>query len=250
MFLSRYVIKSILTYFYIFLLSLSMERSCGKLYATSHLLMQRQPFKQSHKLRNTLIAIAIAAIALIVIFTLLGRSSGQSQDQQAASSSSKAKKTKTAKKASSAPVASESSSALDDTTASTSTSVVPTPPAASSAASSVISAVKEEATGTPITAETPATAASSNPAVSSSVAPVAKTFGNWSLATYNAVNIGSATYEQIKATYGAPTYMTASDQLYATWQSTSGQRVSITFTPTGTDNIQLIATNKSESGLQ
>ena len=44
--------------------------------------------------------------------------------------------------------------------------------------------------------------------------------------------------------------MTASDQLYATWQSTSGQRVSITFTPTGTDNIQLIATNKSESGLQ
>ncbi|WKY79750.1 hypothetical protein PH197_02725 [Leuconostoc lactis] len=208
--------------------------------------MQRQPFKQSHKLRNTLIAIAIAAIALIVIFTLLGRSSGQSQDQQAASSSSQ---TKTAKKASSAPVASESS-ALDDTTASTSTSVVPTPPAASSAASSVISAVKEEATGTPITAETPATAASSNPAVSSSVAPVAKTFGNWSLATYNAVNIGSATYEQIKATYGAPTYMTASDQLYATWQSTSGQRVSITFTPTGTDNIQLIATNKSESGLQ
>ena len=249
MFLSRYLIKSILTYFYIFLLSLSMERSCGKLYATSHLLMQRQPFKQSHKLRNTLIAIAIAAIAIIVIFTLLGRSSGQSQDQQAASSSSKAKKTKTAKKASSAPVASESS-ALDDTTASTSTSVVPTPPAASSAASSVISAVKEEATGTPITAETPATAASSNPAVSSSVAPVAKTFGNWSLATYNAVNIGSATYEQIKATYGAPTYMTASDQLYATWQSTSGQRVSITFTPTGTDNIQLIATNKSESGLQ
>lgn len=249
MFLSRYVIKSILTYFYIFLLSLSMERSCGKLYATSHLLMQRQPFKQSHKLRNTLIAIAIAAIALIVIFTLLGRSSGQSQDQQAASSSSQTKKTKTAKKASSAPVASESS-ALDDTTASTSTSVVPTPPAASSAASSVISAVKEEATGTPITAETPATAASSNPAVSSSVASVAKTFGNWSLATYNAVNIGSATYEQIKATYGAPTYMTASDQLYATWQSTSGQRVSITFTPTGTDNIQLIATNKSESGLQ
>lgn len=249
MFLSRYVIKSILTYFYIFLLSLSMERSCGKLYATSHLLMQRQPFKQSHKLRNTLIAIAIAAIALIVIFTLLGRSSGQSQDQQAASSSSQTKKTKTAKKASSAPVASESS-ALDDTTASTSTSVVPTPPAASSAASSVISAVKEEATGTPITAETPATAASSNPAVSSNVAPVAKTFGNWSLATYNAVNIGSATYEQIKATYGAPTYMTASDQLYATWQSTSGQRVSITFTPTGTDNIQLIATNKSESGLQ
>jgi len=226
-----------------------MERSCGKLYATSHLLMQRQPFKQSHKLRNTLIAIAIAAIALIVIFTLLGRSSGQSQDQQAASSSSQTKKTKTAKKASSAPVASESS-ALDDTTASTSTSVVPTPPAASSAASSVISAVKEEATGTPITAETPATAASSNPAVSSSVAPVAKTFGNWSLATYNVVNIGSATYEQIKATYGAPTYMTASDQLYATWQSTSGQRVSITFTPTGTDNIQLIATNKSESGLQ
>lgn len=249
MFLSRYVIKSILTYFYIFLLSLSMERSCGKLYATSHLLMQRQPFKQSHKLRNTLIAIAIAAIALIVIFTLLGRSSGQSQDQQAASSSSQTKKTKTAKKASSVPVASESS-VLDDTTASTSTSVVPTPPAASSAASSVISAVKEEATGTPITAETPATAASSNPAVSSSVAPVAKTFGNWSLATYNAVNIGSATYEQIKATYGAPTYMTASDQLYATWQSTSGQRVSITFTPTGTDNIQLIATNKSESGLQ
>ena len=246
MFLSRYVIKSILTYFYIFLLSLSMERSCGKLYATSHLLMQRRPFKQSHKLRNTLIAIAIAAIALIVIFTLLGRSSGQSQDQQAASSSSQ---TKTAKKASSAPVASESS-VIDDTTASTSTSVVPTPPAASSAASSVISAAKEEATGTPITAETPATAASSNPAVSSSAAPVAKTFGNWSLATYNAVNIGSATYEQIKATYGAPTYMTASDQLYATWQSTSGQRVSITFTPTGTDNIQLIATNKSESGLQ
>ncbi len=223
-----------------------MERSCGKLYATSHLLMQRRPFKQSHKLRNTLIAIAIAAIALIVIFTLLGRSSGQSQDQQAASSSSQ---TKTAKKASSAPVASESS-VIDDTTASTSTSVVPTPPAASSAASSVISAAKEEATGTPITAETPATAASSNPAVSSSAAPVAKTFGNWSLATYNAVNIGSATYEQIKATYGAPTYMTASDQLYATWQSTSGQRVSITFTPTGTDNIQLIATNKSESGLQ
>lgn len=223
-----------------------MERSCGKLYATSHLLMQRRPFKQSHKLRNTLIAIAIAAIALIVIFTLLGRSSGQSQDQQAASSSSQ---TKTAKKASSAPVASESS-VIDDTTASTSTSVVPTPPAASSAASSVISAAKEEATGTPITAETPATAASSNPAVSSSAAPVAKTFGNWSLATYNAVNIGSATYEQIKATYGVPTYMTASDQLYATWQSTSGQRVSITFTPTGTDNIQLIATNKSESGLQ
>ena len=223
-----------------------MERSCGKLYATSHLLMQRRPFKQSHKLRNTLIAIAIAAIALIVIFTLLGRSSGQSQDQQAASSSSQ---TKTAKKASSAPVASESS-VIDDTTASTSTSVVPTPPAASSAASSVISAAKEEATGTPITAETPATAASSNPAVSSSAAPVAKTFGNWSLATYNAVNIGSATYEEIKATYGAPTYMTASDQLYATWQSTSGQRVSITFTPTGTDNIQLIATNKSESGLQ
>ncbi|MGL5465578.1 MAG: hypothetical protein ACRDBE_01845, partial [Leuconostoc lactis] len=146
-------------------------------------------------------------------------------------------------------VASESS-VIDDTTASTSTSVVPTPPAASSAASSVISAAKEEATGTPITAETPATAASSNPAVSSSAAPVAKTFGNWSLATYNAVNIGSATYEQIKATYGVPTYMTASDQLYATWQSTSGQRVSITFTPTGTDNIQLIATNKSESGLQ
>ncbi len=223
-----------------------MERSCGKLYATSHLLMQRRPFKQSHKLRNTLIAIAIAAIALIVIFTLLGRSSGQSQDQQAASSSSH---TKTAKKASSAPVASESS-VIDDTTASTSTSVVPTPPAASSAASSVISAAKEEATGTPITTETPATAASSNPAVSSSAAPVAKTFGNWSLATYNAVNIGSATYEEIKATYGAPTYMTASDQLYATWQSTSGQRVSITFTPTGTDNIQLIATNKSESGLQ
>ena len=226
-----------------------MERSCGKLYATSHLLMQRRPFKQSHKLRNTLIAIAIVAIALIVIFTLLGRSSGQSQDQQAVSSSSQTKKTKTAKKASSAPVASDSS-VIDDTTASTSTSVVPTPPAASSAASSVISAAKEEATGTPITAETPATAASSNPAVSSSAAPVAKTFGNWSLATYNAVNIGSATYEQIKATYGVPTYMTASDQLYATWQSTSGQRVSITFTPTGTDNIQLIATNKSESGLQ
>lgn len=226
-----------------------MERSCGKPDATSHLLMQRQPFKQSHKLRNTLIAIALAAIALIVIFTLLGRSADQSQNQETSTSSSQTKKAKTAKKASSSSVTA-ASSASDDTTASTSTSVVPTPPAASSAASSVINAAKEEATGTPITAETPATAASSNPAVSSSVAPVAKTFGNWSLATYNSVNIGSATYEEIKATYGAPTYITASDQLYATWQSTSGQRVSITFTPTGTDHIQLIATNKSESGLQ
>lgn len=76
-------------------------------------------------------------------------------------------------------------------------------------------------------------------------------FGKWSAATYNSVSIGSATYDQVRATYGPPTYMIASDQLYATWQSTSGIKVSIVFTPTGdADNLKLIASSKLQTGLQ
>jgi len=45
--------------------------------------------------------------------------------------------------------------------------------------------------------------------------------------------------------------MIASDQLYATWQSTSGIKVSIVFTPTGdADNLKLIASSKLQTGLQ
>ncbi|MFT8713778.1 MAG: hypothetical protein ABF754_02105 [Leuconostoc pseudomesenteroides] len=46
--------------------------------------------------------------------------------------------------------------------------------------------------------------------------------------------------------------MTADSQYaYATWQSQSGAKVVIIFTPSGSENnVQLIASSKSQTGLQ
>jgi len=212
--------------------------------------MQRKPFKKSHKLRNTLIAFLAFIISVLVIFVVLGRNN-QTTAKNNVSESTAIKKHKSSKKASST-IAESSTSELP---ASESTSVAQAPVAASSAVSSAISIATNDATQTPITDNTTAES-SVAPSTASSVveqpnvaAPVS--FGKWSSATYNSVSIGSATYEQIRATYGAPTYMVASDQLYATWQSTSGIKVSIVFTPTGdADNLKLIASSKMQTGLQ
>ncbi|MFH0348950.1 hypothetical protein ACG92U_00815 [Leuconostoc citreum] len=91
-------------------------------------------------------------------------------------------------------------------------------------------------------------------AASSSVAtpaPKAVTFGNWTLANFNTVKLGSATYDQVKASYGNPTNLVASDTVTANWISTSGAKVTIVFTPTGDNkNLQLVANYKVQSGLQ
>ncbi|WP_228929058.1 hypothetical protein [Leuconostoc pseudomesenteroides] len=85
---------------------------------------------------------------------------------------------------------------------------------------------------------------------SSSVATT--TVGKWTLSAYNNLALGSTSYNTIRQTYGDPTYLTADSQYaYATWQSQSGAKVVIIFTPSGSENnVQLIASSKSQTGLQ
>ncbi len=65
------------------------------------------------------------------------------------------------------------------------------------------------------------------------------------------MKLGSATYDQVKASYGNPTNLVASDTVTANWISTSGAKVTIVFTPTGDNkNLQLVANYKVQSGLQ
>lgn len=215
--------------------------------------MQRKPFKKSHKLRNMLMVLLAFVIVLIIIFSFFGRSD-QKTAKNNVSESTTIKKTKSHKKSTST-VAETSPSELP---ASESTSVAQVPVTASFAASSAISVVTNDATQTPISDNTTAESSVANSedanigqASSSTTKSTPASFGNWSVATYDSVAIGSATYDQVRAAYGPPTYLTASDQAYATWQSTSGAKVSIIFTPTGNkDNLSLVASSKSQSGLQ
>lgn len=221
--------------------------------------MQRKPFKKSHRARYFVLAILIAVLIVFTIFTIVGHNQQSTDEQAQKQSSFSTKKSHSKSKISQ----SEDSSSLSS--ASESTSVDEAPVTASSAVSSVMSTVTNDATQTPITDNTTvdSSAATSESSTksdansssqiqqseSSSVQPA--TFGNWSASTYNAVNIGSVTYDDIRATYGNPTYLTASDQVYAIWQSTSGAKVSIVFTPTGDANhLKLVASSKSQSGLE
>ncbi|MEM0562754.1 hypothetical protein [Leuconostoc mesenteroides] len=126
------------------------------------------------------------------------------------------------------------------------------PSVASSEVSQVLSSATQDATQTPVQDNSNTSSVSDSSSSSSAASSSTTTFGNWSLATYNEVALGSATYDQIRATYGNPTYLTADQKYaYATWQSQSGTKVSIVFTPSGdSNNVQLIASNKTQSGLQ
>ncbi|ADG39962.1 MULTISPECIES: hypothetical protein [Leuconostoc] len=224
--------------------------------------MQRKPFKKSHRARNIVIATLIAILVIFTIFAIVGHNQ-QSVHKIAQTKSTVTSKTKRAKSKSSHP---KSSSSTTLASASESTSVAEAPVTASSAVSSVINTVTNDATQTPITdnstADNNITATSSSDTNSESVSSgqvqqsnsssaASTTFGNWSASTYDAVAIGTVTYDEVRATYGNPTYLTASDQLYATWQSTSGAKVAIVFTPTGdANNLKLVASSKSQSGLQ
>ncbi|GMA69303.1 hypothetical protein GCM10025879_05490 [Leuconostoc litchii] len=119
--------------------------------------------------------------------------------------------------------------------------------------SQVLSSATNDATQTPVQDNSDTSSVNTNSNSSSATSSsTTTTFGNWSLSSYNQVATGSATYDQIRSTYGNPTYLTADSQYaYATWQSQSGAKVSIVFTPSGeANNIQLIASSKTQSGLQ
>ncbi|MGX7052070.1 hypothetical protein [Leuconostoc palmae] len=216
--------------------------------------MQRKPFKQKH-LFLTAVIIIILIIVFITATILLGHPKEKSITS---SSSSETSKTYDVKKHS---TSSSSSSSVDKTSESISvkaetgsTDVLPT--TASSAAASAISSVKNDATEKPIsdnqsTNSSSVSFSSSSISSQSSSQPVSNNFGNWSLANFNTVSLGHSTYDQVKAVYGNPTNLIAGDTVIANWISTSGAKVAITFTPTGTDNnIKLIASYKTQSGLQ
>lgn len=214
--------------------------------------MQRKPFKKSHKVRNIIIFSLSIIIILGIAFTFLGQNHSNKSEQTSSSSSTPKKK-----KSKAAPTTQSSSS---EDLASESTSV---PEAtAGPAVSSAISTVTDDATQAPIEDNTSNSSSSSSSVASSSdtssdssqatsSSQPAASFGNWSATTYEQIAIGSATYDDVRSAYGNPTYLTASDRVYATWQSKTGIKVSIVFTPTGNDdNLKLIASSKSQSGLQ
>ncbi|MBM7434863.1 hypothetical protein [Leuconostoc rapi] len=223
--------------------------------------MQRKPFKKSHRARNIVIAVLVVILVVFTIFAIVGH------NQQSAHKNEQGKSTVTSKTKHAKSKITQSKSSSSTTSASESTSVAEAPVTASSAVSSAISIVTNDATQTPITDNTTVESSASTPSShtnseatsssqiqqpdssSSSASPAS--FGNWSASTYNAVAIGTVTYDEVRATYGNPTYLTASDQVYAIWQSTSGAKVSIVFTPTGdANNLKLVASSKSQSGLQ
>ncbi|AFT81942.1 50S ribosomal protein L20 [Leuconostoc carnosum JB16] len=213
--------------------------------------MQRKPFKKSHKVRNIIIFSLSIIIILGIAFTFFGQNNSN-KTEQTSSSSSTPKKQK-----SKAEPTTQSSSSEDLASESTSIPEAPAGPAVSSA----ISTVTDDATQAPIEDNTSNSPSSSSVASSSgtssdssqatSSSQPAASFGNWSATTYEQIAIGSATYDDVRSAYGNPTYLTASDRVYATWQSKTGIKVSIVFTPTGNDdNLKLIASSKSQSGLQ
>ncbi|GDZ83888.1 hypothetical protein LCIT_11300 [Leuconostoc citreum] len=211
--------------------------------------MQRKPFKQSHRLRYLLVGLLIVAV-IIVATVILGQHGGKktSETSQSTSQSSQSQN----KSNSTSSTSATSSNAPVSSTDEASSVVVPSvPSAASSAASEAIHAVVNDGTQTPIAdnqTSAPQVAASSSVAIP---APKAVTFGNWTLANFNTVKLGSATYDQVKASYGNPTNLVASDTVTANWISTSGAKVTIVFTPTGDNkNLQLVANYKVQSGLQ
>lgn len=213
--------------------------------------MQRKPFKQSHRLRYLLVGLLIVAV-IIVATVILGQHGGKktSETSQSTSQSSQSQN----KSSSTSSTNATSSNAPVSSTDEASSVVVPSvPSAASSAASEAIHAVVNDGTQTPIAdnqTSAPQVAASSSVATPAP-APKAVTFGHWNLANFNTVKLGSATYDQVKASYGNPTNLVASDTVTANWISTSGAKVTIVFTPTGDNkNLQLVANYKVQSGLQ
>ncbi|SPJ43147.1 50S ribosomal protein L20 [Leuconostoc carnosum] len=215
--------------------------------------MQRKPFKKSHKVRNIIIFSLSIIIILGITFTFLGQNHSNKTEQTSSSSSTPKKQ-----KSKAAPTT-QSSSSEDLASESTSVPEAPAGPAVSSA----ISTVTDDATQAPIEDNTSNSPSSSSSSVASSSdtssdssqatssSQPAASFGNWSATTYEQIAIGSATYDDVRSAYGNPTYLTASDRVYATWQSKTGIKVSIVFTPTGNDdNLKLIASSKSQSGLQ
>lgn len=123
----------------------------------------------------------------------------------------------------------------------------------SSVASSVLTEVTKDATGEKVptipaqTSSVTSSAASDSSAASSSeVAAI----GNWTKAAYDGVALGSTTYQNIIASYGAPTYLTSDQKYaYAVWQGTNDANVTIVFTPTDSAGT-LTASTKSYKGLQ
>lgn len=210
--------------------------------------MQRKPFKQSHRLRYLLVGLLIVAV-IIVATVILGQHGGKktSETSQSTSQSSQSQN----KSNSTGSTSATSSNAPVSSTDEASSVVVPSVP--SSAASEAIHAMVNDGTQTPIAdnqTSAPQVAASSSVATPAP-APKAVTFGNWTLANFNTVKLGSATYDQVKASYGNPTNLVASDTVTANWISTSGAKVTIVFTPTGDNkNLQLVANYKVQSGLQ
>lgn len=210
--------------------------------------MQRKPFKQSHRLRYLLVGLLIVAV-IIVATVILGQHGGKktSETSQSTSQSSQSQNKSNSTSSTSATSSNAPVSSTDEA------SFPSVPLAASSAASEAIHAVVNDGTQTPIAdnqTSAPQVAASSSVATPAP-APKAVTFGNWTLANFNTVKLGSATYDQVKASYGNPTNLVASDTVTANWISTSGAKVTIVFTPTGDNkNLQLVANYKVQSGLQ
>lgn len=210
--------------------------------------MQRKPFKQSHRLRYLLVGLLIVAV-IIVATVILGQHGGKktSETSQSTSQSSQSQNKSNSTGSTSATSSNAPVSSTDEA------SFPSVPLAASSAASEAIHAVVNDGTQTPIAdnqTSAPQVAASSSVATPAP-APKAVTFGNWTLANFNTVKLGSATYDQVKASYGNPTNLVASDTVTANWISTSGAKVTIVFTPTGDNkNLQLVANYKVQSGLQ
>ncbi|WP_349532925.1 hypothetical protein [Leuconostoc citreum] len=211
--------------------------------------MQRKPFKQSHRLRYLLVGLLIVAV-IIVVTVILGQHGGK-KTSETSQSTSQSSQSQNKSNSTSSNNATSSNAPVSSTDEASSVVVPSVPSAASSAASEAIHAVVNDGTQTPIAdnqAPAPQVAASSSVATP---APKAVTFGHWTLANFNTVKLGSATYDQVKASYGNPTNLVASDTVTANWISTSGAKVTIVFTPTGDNkNLQLVANYKVQSGLQ
>lgn len=124
----------------------------------------------------------------------------------------------------------------------------------SSVASSVLSEVTKDATGekvptTPAETSSVTSSTASSAATTSSTTDVAA-IGSWTKVAYDDVALGTTTYQNIIASYGAPTYLTSDQKYaYAVWQGTNDANVTIVFTPTDAAGT-LIASTKSYKGLQ
>jgi cytoskeletal protein RodZ len=222
--------------------------------------MQRQPFKKRRKwpkiLLGLLIAVGLGAAAGMMVF------SPDDQSQQARSSSSQkassAKSSSSAQEEVVAPTEAEVTQAIqaaDDVQ----TTEVPEVTAEPAAVSEALSAVQNDATGEVIATQ-PAEAdqssveqsSSSQQASSATSTPAATQIGNWTKASFDQLALGSVTYDQVRGQFGNPTYLTADQSnAYAIWQGDNGAKVTVVFAATGSDDdIQLIAAQKAQEGLQ